>query len=334
MAQIFISYARADVAVAKLVKTGLAAAGYTSTLDIDDFTRGDWAWQITTKIQAASDVLVFVGPASLASENVAAEVRQALEFGKPLVPVLLSDPAGPKPEWAVQLLRNQAARYDALDLDVSLARIKRLLSCQPAAADDGARAEAAGAADDRADQRPAVAPAASRPAPVPAPVASADPTAAAPSASPHGGSSRWIWGAAAVVAVGAVVAWLAVSRPEPQAISVAPTPVAPPSLAPGKVQISFKGAIKREQIEALEGRLRAQGFEVARSERTEAITASQVGHLDERSAALAGRVRLLAQQHFDVLGCRLSGAIAVQPLPAARDRAPADLTLSVVGSCP
>jgi len=324
MTQIFISYAREDVAVAKLVKTSLQAGGYTATLDIDDFTRGNWAEQITAKLMAASDVLVFVGPASLASDNVGDEVRQALAHGKPLVPVLMAEPPAMKPEWAVALLRYQAARYDALDLDVSLARIVRLLSCTPLLLPN-----VASPASPSTHALASVA--ASHPPP------KIDPVQAMQSTLPAARTRPWPWaaGAAATAVALALALWFiglrqfsegAAKQPELAASAVS-------AVAPGKLQISFKGVIRREQMVSLEGKLREIGFTVARSERSEAVEASYVGHGDAHSAALAKRVRALAQAHFDALGCRLGSDLVSRPR-AGPPSPPGDLTLSVVGVCP
>lgn len=324
MTQIFISYAREDVAVAKLVKTSLQAGGYTATLDIDDFTRGSWAEQITNKLMAASDVLVFVGPASLASDNVGDEVRQALAYGKPLVPVLLAEPSAGKPEWAVQLLSNQAARYDALDLEVSLARIVRLLSCNPLP-----RPNAASPATPLTHASAAVAPS--------SPPLKSDPHPDIPPNVATVRARKWPWaaGAGAAALALALAMWLIFLRQSPEGTVKSPEAAASalPAVYPGKLQISFKGAIRREQIDSLEDKLREIGFTVGRSERSESVEASYVGHGNANSAALANRVRALAQGHFDALGCRLATDLVSRPL-AGTTLPAGDLTLSVVGICP
>jgi hypothetical protein len=278
MARIFISYAREDVAVAKLLKTGLDGHGHSVVLDIDDFGRGDWAAQIEARIRAATDVLVLVGPAALLSRHVGDEVALALKLQRPLMPVLLGEPpdTDAQPEWARELLKNQAARYDPLDLEVSLRRIEKLLA---------------------GDRRRSVA-----------------------------------RGAAAAVGALAVagVAWFTLLRPEP-AGSARPPPAGVP--AAGVLKITFRGAIKREQIEALEARLRGAGFQVPRSLRDEAVTANVVRYGSAAAEPLARQALGAVQAHFDALGCRLSAPPQTLLAPDGV-AAPNALQVSVFGSCP
>jgi hypothetical protein len=302
MAQIFISYAREDVAVAKLVKTGLQARGFSVALDIDDFQRGIWADQISGMLKTAQDVLVLVGPASLASEQVGCEVSQATALGRSLVPVLLNEPPADRPAWADALLRNQAARYDALDFEVSLARIVRLLSCEPAVQ------------------------------------ASVVPTKDSESGKlhpPEPPSVNWGWvGLALVVIAAPVLVWISALWPppiEPADTEPAPAASATSQVRAGKLQIVFKGQIRREQIESLEAQLRQAGFAVERSKRTGAASGNYVEHDGDTSADLANGVRARAQALLAELGCKLQAPLTLRALNRPVS---GDLTVSLVGACP
>ena len=131
MAQIFLSYAREDIAVARSIKLSLERRGLTVFLDIDGLVRGPWSSALEREITAASDLVVLVSAASIQSAMVANEVAFAIQRSKPVVPVLLIEPPQETPSWLTQLLAIQAVRYDHLDLEVSTDRIVRALNCRP-----------------------------------------------------------------------------------------------------------------------------------------------------------------------------------------------------------
>jgi hypothetical protein len=281
MAKVFVSYSRVDVAVAKLLKTGLEARGHRVVLDIDDLGRGDWSAQLERGIRHADDVLVLVSAAALVSPNVGREVAFALDAGKALVPVLLAAPPEEEPPgWAQQLLRNQAARYDPLDLEVSLTRIERLLT--------------------RRERR------------------------------------RWPWLVAAAAGMAALA--LVVLMPTRQPELPAPAPAgaaASASMIGVQLQIHFRGAIRREQMQALEARFKSQGLVLPeRSQRDETVSDTAVRFADAPLSHAAADVLRASVAYFAELGCRLTQPVD-QPLRVPAEQvAVGVLRLSVYGTCP
>lgn len=281
MARVFVSYSRADVAVAKLLKTGLEARGHRVVLDIDDLGRGDWSAQLERAIRSADDVLVLVSAAALASPNVGREVSFALDAGKALVPVLLvAPPADGLPDWAQRLLRNQAARYDALDLEVSLARIEKLLTRRA--------------------------------------------------------RGRWLWLAAAAAGIAALAIGVAYwPRPAADPGPAAAATAASAPLAGVRVSIRFRGDIRREQMQALEQRLKGLGLVLPeRSQRDEAVQGTAVRFADESLGRAATAVHRAAFDHFATLRCRLTQPADLPMRVPLQDVPVGVVQLTVYGACP
>ncbi len=89
MAEIFISYARADAAFAARLKQRIEAAGLPCWMDTSAIAAGEtWTEQIEAGIQAARCVLVVVSKASTASSWVRREILYAQQLGRRIVPVM------------------------------------------------------------------------------------------------------------------------------------------------------------------------------------------------------------------------------------------------------
>jgi WD40 repeat protein len=106
--EVFISYAREDAAFAERLYKALSADGRTAYLD----TRGipvwspDWQGELYEAIEKADAFVLLLSPASLASPNVALELKHAAAQGKRIKPLLLIDlgdakvdEAVTKPQW-------------------------------------------------------------------------------------------------------------------------------------------------------------------------------------------------------------------------------------------
>jgi len=111
---VFISYSRADMQVADIVRLGLATRGIDSWMDRVVGPGGDWMRQIEAALAKAADVVVVLSPALLSDERtvVRLEVELAVKLGKPLVPVTLPQfvwpEAGAGPSWIQSLRRFNA----------------------------------------------------------------------------------------------------------------------------------------------------------------------------------------------------------------------------------
>src|SRR4051794_30398187 len=86
----FISYARADAAIAERIARLLAGAGRTAWVDVDDIPAGaPWREELGTAIEAASAVVFIVSERWVASRECRKELDRADELGKRMVPVRL-----------------------------------------------------------------------------------------------------------------------------------------------------------------------------------------------------------------------------------------------------
>src|SRR6516165_8980711 len=104
----FISYAREDHAVAKTIRSALAAAGINCWMAPDDITPGQpYAAALTGAIKVSRAlILVFSGHAN-GSEHVPREVERAVHLGVPIVSFRIEqiDPSGSleyfisSPQW-------------------------------------------------------------------------------------------------------------------------------------------------------------------------------------------------------------------------------------------
>ena len=127
---VFLSYARLDVAAAEVVERALADAGVTVWRDVTGIQGGWYKERIVGGMKGAKVVLALCSPHSLASPNVAAELDLAWDdLKKPIVQVWVADRGGcdipdrlamqlskasqfvplagrSQAEWAADLLRN------------------------------------------------------------------------------------------------------------------------------------------------------------------------------------------------------------------------------------
>ena len=87
--KVFISYSRADKAFASELVLGLAACGFAPYIDRQDIAPGeDWEKRLAGLITEADSIVYIVSPDSLASENCALELRQAVALRKRILPVV------------------------------------------------------------------------------------------------------------------------------------------------------------------------------------------------------------------------------------------------------
>jgi formylglycine-generating enzyme required for sulfatase activity len=90
MPKLFISYKRGTDGVEKL-KTDLREAKYALWFDRDDIHLGDPDWQakIEQGLRSCDGMVLCLSPAACTSEPIQFEVRKALEFNKPIFPIML-----------------------------------------------------------------------------------------------------------------------------------------------------------------------------------------------------------------------------------------------------
>ena len=87
--KVFISYSRADKAFASELVLGLAACGFAPYIDRQDIAPGeDWGKRLAGLISEADSIVYIASPDSLASENCALELRQAIALRKRILPVV------------------------------------------------------------------------------------------------------------------------------------------------------------------------------------------------------------------------------------------------------
>ena len=87
--KVFISYSRADKAFASELVLGLAACGFAPYIDRQDIAPGeDWEKRLAGLISEADSIVYIASPDSLASENCALELRQAIALRKRILPVV------------------------------------------------------------------------------------------------------------------------------------------------------------------------------------------------------------------------------------------------------
>jgi hypothetical protein len=146
--RVFLSYRRADTAVADALLQRLETAGYGVWLDRSDIGGGSrWREAIELALQQADAVIFLVSQPALESDEVYRELARAIELGKAIVPLRL-DPA-PLFGWFKEKLGAiQHIEYDADDpaekwwsrLLAALRRARRVPSMQeaPVTATEGA----------------------------------------------------------------------------------------------------------------------------------------------------------------------------------------------------
>lgn len=87
--KVFISYSRTDKAFAGELVLGLAACGFAPYIDRQDIAPGEeWEKRLAGLISEADSIIYIVSPDSLASENCAIELRQAIALRKRILPVV------------------------------------------------------------------------------------------------------------------------------------------------------------------------------------------------------------------------------------------------------
>ncbi|MEV4511272.1 TIR domain-containing protein [Dactylosporangium sp. NPDC049525] len=90
MAELFISYARADAPYVQRLASTLAAAGFDVWHDADLRPADSWSSMIREQLDACTAVLVVMSPDGEASKWVERELNYAEKRGKPIVPLLLA----------------------------------------------------------------------------------------------------------------------------------------------------------------------------------------------------------------------------------------------------
>jgi hypothetical protein len=113
--RVFVSYRRADAAVADALLQRLEPAGYGVWLDRSDIGGGSrWREAIEQALQQADAVIFLISQPALESDEVYRELARAVELGKAIVPLRL-DPA-PLFGWFKEKLGAiQHIEYDAND---------------------------------------------------------------------------------------------------------------------------------------------------------------------------------------------------------------------------
>ncbi len=127
MADVFISYSRADAAVVRRIHAGLLTAGREPWVDWNDIPpTAQWMEEIRSAIDAAQDVVVVLSPAALDSATCRREWEHAVRYRKRLVPVVVRDV---RPEDVPQAIAslNWIPCRDAGELDAAVASVVRSL---------------------------------------------------------------------------------------------------------------------------------------------------------------------------------------------------------------
>ena len=97
MTEIFFSYARTELAYARLAAALLSAGGARVFLDVSDLEYGlDWRKQVFTAISKADRVLLLWSARSALSRWVLLEIQYAMKLKKMVVPILLDSTPVPK----------------------------------------------------------------------------------------------------------------------------------------------------------------------------------------------------------------------------------------------
>jgi hypothetical protein len=95
---VFISYSRNDLDFADQLRVALQGFGFSVTIDRDDITGGDaWEKRLGDLIRDADTVVFVLSPSSADSPTCAWEVKQAIDGGKRILPVLCRALGGAKP---------------------------------------------------------------------------------------------------------------------------------------------------------------------------------------------------------------------------------------------
>jgi hypothetical protein len=112
MTTYFLSYARADEAIALRFADDLMAAGCSVWVDQYDIRPSQhWDRAVETAVRSCHGLIVMLSPASSASANVADEVSVAIDGGKDVIPILISKCAIPLRMSRMQFI-DATADYD------------------------------------------------------------------------------------------------------------------------------------------------------------------------------------------------------------------------------
>jgi hypothetical protein len=121
MPRLFVSYSRADEAIAKKVERRLVDMGHEVRIPVGAATAGNWRGKLTAALATSDAVVVILGRAGLASRNVLGEIGAArvMEYtsGTLLLPVLIEDLEIPEfisDVYCFRLSTNDDAEVDAL----------------------------------------------------------------------------------------------------------------------------------------------------------------------------------------------------------------------------
>ena len=99
MTEVFISYSSTDVGVAEKIELSLQAAGFDVWRD-KRMIEADWSKEIADALSKSDAILVIWSENSSISNWVKNEWLTARALGKPIIPVIISDPSQtplPKP---------------------------------------------------------------------------------------------------------------------------------------------------------------------------------------------------------------------------------------------
>jgi len=136
----FISYSRAEEALASALRSQLSASGQVVWRDIESIAVGDdWRAEIEHGLRACDEVVLLVSDASATSPIVAEEIQIAGILSRPVRPVVVRDLTGgvpahiahlnylefqkyPDPEMAVQIARFLEATGDCDDWKIKVVR--------------------------------------------------------------------------------------------------------------------------------------------------------------------------------------------------------------------
>jgi hypothetical protein len=129
----FLSYSRSDRAFIDRFAGDLGRAGIEIWCDVDALRGGEeWRTQIVDAIEQSDVFLLFVSPASMQSDNVRRELTVAEEESKRIVPVLMQVTAIPD-DFRYSLAGVHYTDIAAMDYDHAFAAVRDALTDEPKA---------------------------------------------------------------------------------------------------------------------------------------------------------------------------------------------------------
>ncbi len=123
MADVFLSYARRDAAMAERLRHALLPRGISVDTDADIVAGADWGDHLRATMNAAEAVVVLITPAARNSAAVMSEVGAVVAAGKLVVPIVTTSkglPAGlpaPLRHWSFVRAANRDADDVAAEID-------------------------------------------------------------------------------------------------------------------------------------------------------------------------------------------------------------------------